>query len=77
MKYYAQFYDRSAIDPDHIVEACGDRAVIILDGRNGRATHNAIAREECKKRGYIGYTIHKGEGFGYYRSRMIQTYITV
>ena len=74
---YAQFYTKSAIDPDRIIEACGDRAVIILDGRNSRSTHNAVARDECKKRGYIGYTIHKGDGFGESRSRMMQTYISV
>lgn len=74
---YAQFYTRSAIDPERIVEACSDRAVIILDGRRSRSTHNAIARDECNKRGYTGYTIHKGDGFGESRSRILQTYIAI
>ena len=30
---YVQFYQRSALNPDDIIEACGDRSVVILDGR--------------------------------------------
>src|SRR5690606_16889127 len=32
---YAQFYQASAVDPSKLVEAVGDRSVIIFDGRLG------------------------------------------
>jgi hypothetical protein len=52
MKYYAQFFIRSAIDNNRIVEGCGDRAVIILDGR---------ITKECQKRGFVAWQIHQGD----------------
>jgi hypothetical protein len=65
---YAQFWQMSVAHQwnnftSAPIEACGDRAVIILDGRNSMATHREIAKVECTKRGYIGYTLHKGESF--------------
>ena len=45
------------------IEACGDRSVIILDGRSTRDTHSDISRTECTKRGFKGYTLYKGETF--------------
>ena len=45
------------------IEACGDRAVIVLDARHSNATNDNIARAECEKRGYIGYQIFRGETF--------------
>jgi hypothetical protein len=45
------------------IPACGDRSIIILDGRNNRATHVHIAREECRKRGYVGFTLNSGRTF--------------
>jgi hypothetical protein len=45
------------------IEACGDRAVIVLDARHSNATNDNIARNECEKRGYIGYQIFRGETF--------------
>lgn len=60
MKYYAQFFHRSAIDQNKIIEACGDRAVIILDGRCSREWMGQTAAEECKKRGYVAWQIHRG-----------------
>lgn len=59
---YAQFYQKSAIS-DEIIEACSDRAVIILDGRQTIFTHRQIAKEECIKRKYIGFAIFKGNSF--------------
>ena len=52
------------------IEACGDRAVIILDGRSKPSTHVDITRSECIKRGYIGFTLHMGETFT--RSSMVR-----
>ena len=45
------------------IEACGDRAVIILDGRERATTNVTIARLECEKRGYLGFTLHMGPTF--------------
>lgn len=59
---YAQFYQKSAISEDTI-EACGDRSVIILDGRNTNFTHRSIAEGECKKRGYVAWRLFSGETF--------------
>jgi hypothetical protein len=61
--YFATFYQRSAIDPATLIEACGDRAVIILDGRESAASHRAIAAAECAKRGYLAWQLHKGDAF--------------
>lgn len=62
---FAQFYTRAVPNKwndysDHMVEACGDRSVIILDGRNRVDVHHDIAASECRKRGYIAYQIHSG-----------------
>ena len=67
--YYAQFYHIALSSNHQLVEACGDRAVIILDGREGLATHRKIAKTECNKREFDGFSIHKGETFS--RSTLI------
>ena len=59
---YAQFYHPSCLDGKPI-EACGDRSVIILDGRQNRKTWKETAQTECKKRGYIGWSLYSGETF--------------
>ena len=59
---YVQFYQKSAISDD-LIEACGDRAVVILDGRQSRKTHQTIAFEECTKRGYLAWALYQGEAF--------------
>ena len=60
-------YGQADLSP---IEACGDRAVIILDGRSKQADHVAIAHNECVKRGYVGFALHKGDTFT--RSTMIR-----
>jgi hypothetical protein len=60
---YAQFFQHSAIDKSKLIEACGDRAAIILDGRNTTDTHKHIAAHECKNRGFVAYQLHKGDSF--------------
>ena len=57
---YAEFYNRT---PSGFQPACGDRSVIVLDGRNSPATHGQIAAAECLKRGYAAWRIFKGESF--------------
>ena len=61
MKYFAQFFQHSALDKNKIIEACGDRSVIILDGRISKETMGAIAAKECSKRGYVAWQIHRGD----------------
>ena len=61
--HYIQFYRRSAVDPLKLVEAVGDRSVIIVDGREREAAHHATAMHEQEKRGYHAYRLMKGETF--------------
>lgn len=62
--YYIQYYERGAVT-GNLIEACGDRAVILLDGRETLETHKDIARtmngENRPK--YAAYQIRKGESF--------------
>lgn len=58
---YAQFYHYGLYG--NLVEACGDRAVVILDARFKPAANGDIAAHECKKRGYDAWAIFKGESF--------------
>lgn len=60
--YYAQFYQRSAVS-DEIIEACGDRSVVILDGRCSKQWMGETAAAECKRRGYLAWRIFRGETF--------------
>lgn len=51
---YAQFFHQALNSngigwSDRLIEACGDRSVIILDGRNRQTTWHRIAEDECKK----------------------------
>lgn len=70
---YAQFYQMSTgyisgtIPPKfgepQLIEATGDRSVIVLDGRILESFNLNIARQECKKRGYVAYALFKGDTF--------------
>jgi hypothetical protein len=72
---YVQFYQPSALDPDTLIEASGDRSVVILDGRCSPAKNGRIAKAECIKRGYSAWCIFKGETFT--RSRPVSMRYTV
>ena len=61
--YYAQFYQCSATDPNQLVEACGDRSVVVLDGRCSAQWMEEISEAECSRRGYLAWRIFKGESF--------------
>lgn len=73
MKAFAQFYQLSTgyvagtIPPvfeeahKKPIEACGDRGVIILDARLSLSNMREIAETEAHKRGYIGYSLHRGD----------------
>lgn len=58
---YAQFYHYGTTGD--LIEACGDRSVVVIDARLRPATIGEIAAEECKKRGYEAWAIFKGESF--------------
>ena len=62
---YAQFYQKAAwpTGSEKLIEACGDRGVIILDARFAIVTNISIAIEECRKRGYLAYSLHRAENF--------------
>ena len=46
-----------------VSEACGDRSVVILDGRCRRSWMEATALAECRKRKYVAWQLCKGETF--------------
>ncbi len=61
---FVQYYHKGAVS-GALVAACGDRAVVILDGRNSlsiqeldAARFNGYGRPR-----YEAYSIHKGRGF--------------
>lgn len=74
--YFAQFFRRGVITGD-LIEAVGDRSVIILDGRESLGAHHDIAADECSKRGFAAYQIRKGESFTNYTpiTDMVYLYI--
>jgi hypothetical protein len=68
MKYFAEFYKLSTgyvegsipprfDGPVKFIRALGDRGTILIDGRLDDYTIHAIAADECKKRGFLGYKI--------------------
>jgi hypothetical protein len=63
MKLHVQFFTRSAIEPTKLVEACGDRSVIVYDGRLALRDVTADARTECHKRGYLAFVLRRGDSF--------------
>lgn len=58
MQTYAQFFHLGTTGT--LIEACGDRAVIRLDGRQSQQTHETIAEQVCRKRGYLAWQLIKG-----------------
>ena len=81
---FAEFYHLSTgyiegtipprFSPDHVkpIPACGDRSVLILDARNRMEVSAFAAEKECKRRGYVGFTINEGDSFT--RSRLVRPY---
>jgi hypothetical protein len=56
---FAQFFSL-ALDPIRLVEACGDRSVVRIDGRISQLKQELIAEEECRRRHYSGWQLIKG-----------------
>lgn len=73
VSYYATFYTMSTgyvegscppeFDDNNRkpIEACGDRSIIIIDGRTTKTNAQEIAKYACIVRGYVGYVLHHGD----------------
>lgn len=59
---YIQFFQKSALD-DSLIEACGDRAVVIVDARLAVWRALLVGESECKRRGYLAWQIFEGKSF--------------
>jgi len=59
---YIQYYQKSAIN-NELIESCGDRAIIILDGRNNLETFHSDAKKfnGYHRPVYDAYQIFKGD----------------
>jgi hypothetical protein len=69
---YVQFYKQSLFGPPPeypVIEAVGDRGVVILDGRSTRRTWYTQSEQLCRSRGFIAFQIFKGDSFS--RSRAV------
>ncbi|OQA09823.1 MAG: hypothetical protein BWY66_00362 [bacterium ADurb.Bin374] len=51
-------FEKSAVRP---IEACGSDAIVRLDARKSKESNAGIARAECVKRGYLGFSLLCGE----------------
>jgi len=60
MATYAQFFHKGVMS-DELIEACGDRSVIRLDGRMHQIRQEEVAEKECFKRGYLAWQLIKGD----------------
>lgn len=60
--YFAEFYIRDTAS-GKLSEACGDRSVLILDGREGAHHHHAHAKGWGVKHGFTAYKLCKGDSF--------------
>ena len=59
---YMQFFRKSPTT-GKLYEACGDRAVVILDGRTKPGGYLRWADKECVKRGFDGFQCWAGDSF--------------
>lgn len=59
--YFIQFYQTDL--SGKLAEACGDRSVIIYDGRVATRSVHAFAHEEAMKRGFEAYQLRRGATF--------------
>lgn len=56
--YFATFYHKNGLVTRE--KACGDRSVLILDGRCGRPKQHIVATDWAEYHGFAGYIIFKG-----------------
>lgn len=59
--YFAEFYNKNA--DGSLREACGDRSVLILDGREAKWSHHWHSKQWAIKHGFVAYKLCKGETF--------------
>lgn len=61
---FVQYFDESCIS-EKLIPACGDRSVVILDGRNNLATmkRDAVNFNGVSRPFYKAFQIFKGENF--------------
>ena len=61
---FVQYFDRGCITGD-LKEACGDRSVVILDGRNSMVTWkaDAVKFNGYRRPVYDAYQLFKGRNF--------------
>lgn len=59
MRTFATFLIKSAVS-DELIEACGDRATIIIDGRHNLDTAEKLAKETAIALGFRGYHLYRG-----------------
>jgi hypothetical protein len=55
---YAQFFIQTK--SGELIEGCGDRAIIRIDGRLSRLNRETIADSECRRRGFVAWQLIKG-----------------
>jgi hypothetical protein len=64
VQYFAEFYKLSlnydGNHPSHPVLACGSDGVMYLDGRYSNRRMYTIAKDEAKKRGFVGVRVCRG-----------------
>jgi len=71
---FAQFFTRSTgyvpgtipprfDGPRELIEACGDRGVLIVDARVRASTASALARDHAKRYGFEAFQLHRGATF--------------
>lgn len=63
---FASFYHMSVPQPgkpSRPIEACGSDSVLPLDARQSLENSAIKAREMCKKRKYVGFTIQQGSSY--------------
>ena len=59
---FAEFYTRGLVSGE-LIPVCGDRSVVILDGRYLLEVNLDIAAYWCKHRNYDAFAICKGDSF--------------
>ena len=60
---YVQYFTESTINKNKLIQACGDRSVVILDGRYrvSRCIENAIQFNGVRRPLYPAFQIWEGE----------------
>lgn len=59
---FVQFF-QSGLFSGGLIEATGDRSVIIYDDRESHHKHVEDAKEECEKRGFAAFQFCRGQSF--------------